>query len=154
VTVGGPQVAIGLLQDDGTIAPIRGRRFRSGDLAIRDEDGFVRITGRAKDIIKRGGIMISPTEVDAVLMAHPALLDAASLGVPDAIYGEEVVAFGVRRPDVMYDEAAVLKDCAEKLPVPKRPKGIFFISELPRSDRGKILREKLREEWSRRISPP
>lgn len=154
VTVGGPQASIGLLQDDGTIAPVRGRRFKSGDLATMDEDGFVRITGRTKDLIIRGGMNISPVEVDAVLLAHPALADAASLGVPDPIYGEEVVAFGVLRPGAKCDEASILQDCAQKLPLPKRPKRIFLVSELPKSDRGKVLRDKLREEWSRRISTP
>jgi acyl-CoA synthetase (AMP-forming)/AMP-acid ligase II len=154
VTVGGPQVSIGLLQDDGTIAPVRGRRFKSGDLAIMDDDGFVRITGRTKDLIIRGGMNISPVEVDAVLLAHPALADAASVGVPDPIYGEEVVAFGVLRPNANHDEASILEDCAQKLPLPKRPKRIFLIPELPKSDRGKVLRDKLREEWSRRTTPP
>jgi acyl-CoA synthetase (AMP-forming)/AMP-acid ligase II len=154
VTFGGPQVSIGLLQDDGTIAPVRGRRFKSGDLAIMDEDGFVRITGRTKDLIIRGGMNISPVEVDAVLLAHPALADAASVGVPDPIYGEEVVAFGVLRADAKSDEAAILQDCAQKLPLPKRPKRIFLVPELPKSDRGKVLRDKLREEWSRRTSRP
>jgi acyl-CoA synthetase (AMP-forming)/AMP-acid ligase II len=74
--------------------------------------------------------------------------------VPDPVYGEEVVAFGVPRPGAVHDGAAILQACAEKLPLPKRPKGIFFIAELPRSDRGKILRDKLREEWSRRVGAP
>jgi acyl-CoA synthetase (AMP-forming)/AMP-acid ligase II len=117
-----------------------------------DEDGFVRITGRTKDLIIRGGMNISPVEVDAVLLAHPALADAASVGVPDPIYGEEVVAFGVLRPGATDDEAAILQDCAQKLPLPKRPKRIFLVPELPKSDRGKVLRDKLREEWSRRTN--
>jgi acyl-CoA synthetase (AMP-forming)/AMP-acid ligase II len=149
VTVGGPQASIGLLQDDGTIAPVRGRRFKSGDLATIDEDGFVRITGRTKDLIIRGGLNVSPVEVDAVLLAHPALADGACVGVPDPIYGEEIVAFGVLRPGAKHDEAAILKDCAEKLPLPKQPKRIFFVAELPKSDRGKVLRDRLREEWVR-----
>jgi len=149
VTFGGPQAAIGLLQDDGSIAPVRDRRFKSGDLATIDEDGFVRITGRTKDLIIRGGMNISPVEVDAVLLAHPALADAACLGVPDPIYGEEIVAFGVLRGGGKSDEIAILNYCAERLPVPKRPKEFFFISELPKSDRGKVLRDRLREEWLR-----
>jgi long-chain acyl-CoA synthetase len=150
VTFGGPQAAIGLLQDDGSIAPVRGRRFKSGDLATMDEDGFVRITARTKDLIIRGGINISPAEVDAVLLAHPALADAACLGVPDPIYGEEVIAFGVLRAGAKTDERSILAYSAEKLPLPKRPKEFFFTSELPKSDRGKVLRDRLREEWMRR----
>jgi acyl-CoA synthetase (AMP-forming)/AMP-acid ligase II len=149
VTVGGPQCSIGLLLDDGTIDPVRGRRLKTGDLAMIDDDGFVRITGRTKDLIIRGGMNISPVEVDAALLAHPALTEAACVGVPDPIYGEEVVAFGVLRPGSTHDEAALLKDFAGKLPFPKRPKRFFLVDELPKSDRGKVLRDKLREQWVR-----
>lgn len=152
VTVGGPQVSIGLFQDDGTILPVRGRRFKSGDLATMDPDGFVRITGRTKDLIIRGGMNVSPVEVDAVLLAHPALADAASLGVPDPVYGEEVIAFAVRRTGAVDDEASILSYCAGKLPVPKRPKRIVFVPELPKSDRGKVLRDTLRAEYLRQLS--
>ena len=152
VTVGGPQVSIGLLQDDGTISPVRGRRFKSGDLATMDADGFVRITGRTKDLIIRGGMNVSPVEVDAVLLAHPALADAASLGVPDPVYGEEVIAFAVWRAGAQTDEASILSYCAAKLPVPKRPKRIVFVPELPKSERGKVLRDSLRAEYLRQIS--
>ena len=150
VTVGGPQTSIGLLQDDGTIAQVRGRRFKSGDLATMDDDGFVRITGRTKDLIIRGGINVSPVEVDAVLLAHPALIDAASLGIPDPIYGEEVIACAVLRPGAHDDESAILEFCAGRLPLAKRPKRILFLPELPKSDRGKVLRDLLREEFLRR----
>jgi len=150
VTVGGPQTSIGLLQDNGTIAPVRGGRFKSGDLATMDDDDFVRITGRTKDLIIRGGINVSPVEVDAVLLAHPALSDAASLGIPDPVYGEEVIACAVLRPGARADEAAILGYCADRLPPAKRPKRILFLSELPKSDRGKVLRDRLREEFLRR----
>lgn len=152
VTVGGPQVSIGLLQDDGTISPVRGRRFKSGDLATMDSDGFVRITGRTKDLIIRGGMNISPVEVDAVLLAHPGLADAASLGIPDPVYGEEVIAFAVQRCGGETDEASVLSWCAARLPAPKRPKRIVFVPELPKSDRGKVLRDNLRAEYLRQVS--
>lgn len=148
VSVGGPQCSIGLLQDDGSIDPVRGRRIKSGDLAVMDEDGFVRITGRAKDLIIRGGVNISPVEVDRALLAHPLLADAASVGVPDSIYGEEVVAFAVLKPGAKEDEAAIRGYCAKLLPLPKQPKRIFFVQELPKSDRGKVLRDKLREQWT------
>ena len=115
-----------------------------------DDDGFVRITGRTKDLIIRGGVNVSPVEVDAVLLAHPALADAASLGVPDPIYGEEVIGFGVLRAGAAADETAILSYCAEKLPAPKRPKRFMFLPELPKSDRGKVLRDRLREEYLRR----
>ena len=152
VTVGGPQVSIGLLQDDGTISPVRGHRFKSGDLAMMDHEGFVRITGRTKDLIIRGGLNISPVEVDAVLLAHPALADAAALGVPDPVYGEEVIAFAVLRSGAKDDEEAILGYCASRLPLPKRPKRIMFLPELPKSDRGKVQRDRLRDQYLAQVN--
>ena len=71
VTAGGPHCAVGYLLDDGTIEPIRGQRIKSGDLAIMDEDGFIRVSGRTKDLIIRGGVNIAPLEIDEVLLKHP-----------------------------------------------------------------------------------
>jgi len=146
IAVSGPQSSIGILRDDGSIDPVRGHRIKSGDLAVMDEDGFVRITGRTKDLIIRGGVNISPLEVDGVLLAHAAVADAAAVGVPDPIYGEEVVAFAVLKPGGTAD--AVLAHCEKALPLPKRPKKLFVVDELPKSDRGKVLRDKLRQRWS------
>jgi acyl-coenzyme A synthetase/AMP-(fatty) acid ligase len=148
VTIGGPQTAIGLLKDDGTLDQVRGLRIKTGDLAEMDEEGFVRVTGRTKDLIIRGGMNISPVEVDEVLLACPGVSDGASVGVPDPIYGEEVVGFVVPKPGTT--EEQVMEFCATKLPMPKRPKKLFLVDELPKSDRGKVLRDKLREEWVRR----
>ncbi len=153
-TCGGPQCSIGLLRDDGSIDPVRGRRIKTGDLATMDEDGFVRITGRSKDLIIRGGVNISPVEVDAVLLAHPGIADAASLGVPDAIYGEEVIAFAVLKAGTHDSEDAIRSHCASRLPLPKQPKRIFIVDHLPKSDRGKVLRDRLRERWVLRQQPP
>ncbi|MDO9443448.1 MAG: class I adenylate-forming enzyme family protein [Beijerinckiaceae bacterium] len=150
VTIGGPQTAIGLLKDDGTIDPVRGLRIKTGDLAEMDDEGFVRVTGRTKDLIIRGGMNISPVEVDEVLLACPAVADAASVGVPDPIYGEEVVGFVILKPGAT--EAEVMDFCASKLPHAKRPKQIFVTEQLPKSDRGKVLRDKLREDWTRRTN--
>ena len=71
VTAGGPHTAIGYLRDDGTIEPIRPNRIKTGDLAIEDADGFIRVTGRTKDLIIRGGMNIAPAEIDEVLLRHP-----------------------------------------------------------------------------------
>jgi len=129
---------------------VRGLRIKTGDLAEMDEEGFVRVTGRTKDLIIRGGMNISPVEVDEVLLACPGVADGASVGVPDPIYGEEVVGFVVPKPGTT--EEQVMEFCASKLPMPKRPKKLFLVDELPKSDRGKVLRDKLREEWVRRTS--
>jgi acyl-coenzyme A synthetase/AMP-(fatty) acid ligase len=111
VTVGGPHCGVGYLRDDGAIDVIRGRRIKSGDLAIMDADGFVRVTGRSKDLIIRGGVNIAPLEIDTVLLEHPAIAEAAAVGVPDPIYGEEVVCYVVARPGGALTEAAVAEHC-------------------------------------------
>jgi len=154
VTAGGPHCAVGYLNDDGSIEPIRGKRIKSGDLAIVDEDGFVRVTGRTKDLIIRGGVNIAPLEIDEVLLKHPGVLDAAAVGVPDQTYGEEVVCYVVPRPGASLSEAAVTDYCRERLPAAKVPKQAFIVAELPKSDRGKVLRDKLRDDWNGRMKLP
>ncbi len=150
VTAGGPQTAIGYLLADGTIEPIRPKRIKTGDLAFTDEAGFVHISGRTKDLIIRGGMNIAPLEIDAVLLRHPGILDAAALGVPDTIYGEEVVCYVVPKEEGL-TEASVREHCARHLPAAKMPKQVIMVAELPKNDRGKVLRDKLREEWLARM---
>jgi acyl-CoA synthetase (AMP-forming)/AMP-acid ligase II len=152
VTAGGPQTAIGYLLDDGTIEPVRPGRIKTGDLAFVDDEGFVHISGRSKDLIIRGGMNIAPLEIDAVLLRHSGILDAAAFGVPDRIHGEEVVCYVVPK-DSGLSETSVRQHCETWLPQAKMPKEIFIVAELPKSDRGKVLRDKLREDWSARVTP-
>ncbi len=149
VTAGGPQTAIGYLLDDGTIEPVRPKRIKTGDLGIMDADGFIRISGRTKDLIIRGGVNIAPLEIDTILLKHPGILEAAAVGVPDKIYGEEVVCYVVAK-DSGLTEASVRQHCQQQLPPPKIPKEIFIVADLPKNDRGKVLRDRLREDWAAR----
>jgi acyl-coenzyme A synthetase/AMP-(fatty) acid ligase len=151
LTAGGPQTSVGYLRDDGTIEPIRPNRFKTGDHGVMDEDGFVRLTGRAKDLIIRGGVNIAPAEIDEALSKHPGIVEAAAVGVPDPIYGEEVVAFVVLRPGGEPTAAAVRDHCAASLPAAKMPKQIVIVAELPKNDRGKVQRDRLREDWTARM---
>ena len=146
ITVGGPQMAIGYLNDDGSIDPLYGKRIKTGDLGIKDAEGFVRVTGRTKDLIIRGGVNIAPLEIDEILIRHPGVAEAAAVGVPDKIYGEEVVCFVVAK-DKALTEAVVLAHCSKFLPPAKTPKQVLLVTELPKSDRGKVLRDKLRDDW-------
>jgi len=146
ITVGGPQMAIGYLLDDGSIDPVLGKRIKTGDLGIKDAEGYVRVSGRSKDLIIRGGVNIAPLEIDEVLLKHPGVAEAAAVGVPDNIYGEEVVCYVVPK-DRALTEAAVLAHCGKFLPAAKTPKQVLIGPELPKSDRGKVLRDKLREDW-------
>ncbi len=150
VTAGGPQTSVGYLLDDGTIDPIRPRRIKTGDLGFLDDEGFVHISGRTKDLIIRGGMNIAPLEIDAVLLRHPGILDAAAFGVPDNIFGEEVVCYVVPKESGL-TETIVRQHCESYLPPAKIPKQIFLVAELPKNDRGKVLRDRLREDWTARV---
>jgi acyl-coenzyme A synthetase/AMP-(fatty) acid ligase len=153
ITAGGPHTAVGYLRDDGTIEPLRPKRIKTGDLGIEDDEGFIRVSGRTKDLIIRGGMNIAPLEIDEVLLKHPGILDAAAVGVPDKIYGEEVVCYVVGKESGL-TEASILQHCEQYLPSVKTPKQIFIVSDLPKNDRGKVLREKLREDWAARMKVP
>jgi acyl-CoA synthetase (AMP-forming)/AMP-acid ligase II len=147
IVVAGAKLAIGLLRAGGAIEAIRGAPLKTRDLGFVDDEGFVHITGRTDDLIVRGGAKISPLEIDEVVLRHPGVLDAAAIGVPDAVTGEEPVCFVVARPDRPCDEAELLVYCARHLPREKVPKQIFIVDALPRSDRGKLLRDELRTSW-------
>jgi acyl-coenzyme A synthetase/AMP-(fatty) acid ligase len=149
ITVGGPQMAIGYLLDDGSIDPVLGKRIKTGDLGIKDAEGFIRVTGRSKDLIIRGGVNIAPLEIDEIMLKHPGVLDAAAVGVPDKIYGEEVVCYVVPK-DKALTGAMVLEHAGKFLPPAKMPKQILLVPDLPKSDRGKVLRDKLRDDWIER----
>jgi oxalate---CoA ligase len=115
--------------------------FRTGDLGVFDSDGYLRITGRIKELINRGGEKISPMEVDAVLLSNPAVAEAASFGVPDSIYGEEIQAAVTLRADVAAAELQAY--CRSRLADFKVPKVIHFVKELPRDSTGKVERFRL-----------
>ncbi len=143
-------MAIGYLIDDGSIEPVRGKRVKTGDLGVKDAEGFVRVTGRTKDLIIRGGVNIAPQEIDEILLRHPGILDAAALGVPDKIYGEEGVCYVVAK-DRGLTAASVEQYCGKFLPPAKTPKQVIIVAELPKSERGKVLRDKLRQDWIERM---
>lgn len=147
ITVNGSQLSVGVLHADGRFEPVRGGRLKTGDLGVRDEDGFIRITGRIKDLIIRGGVNIAPLEIDTELLQLPDVAEAATVGVPHPIYGEEVVSYVVLRAGSTADQEDVLRAISEKLPSYKAPKQIYVVDAIPRSDRGKILRERLKQRW-------
>lgn len=96
---------------------------------------------------------IAPLEIDAVLLKHPGILDGAAIGVPDKIYGEEVVCYVVAKQPGL-TEASVREHCRQYLSPAKTPKQIVFVPDLPKNDRGKILRDKLRDDWAERMKQP
>ncbi len=136
-----------LAEDGGVKIHCRGR-FRTGDLGCLDADGFLTLTGREKELIIRGGAKISPVEIDSCLMQHAEVIEAATVGVPDAIYGEEVVSYVVVRPGAAPDADELLRYCATVLPAFKAPKRIVISQSLPKTERGKLDRRALVQRWS------
>ena len=118
----------------------------TGDLATMDEDGYFRIVGRKKDMILCSGYNVYPDEVDRVLMGHPDVLEAATIGVPDERRGETVKSFIVLKPGAKVTAEDLIAYCREHLAAYKIPRLVEFRDSLPKSTVLKILRRELRDE--------
>lgn len=129
---------------DETAASHVGDWFRSGDLATVDDEGFVTIVDRAKDVIITGGINVHGREVEEVVAAHATVAQAAVIGVPDDRWGERVHAVVVAAPGATVDVEGVLALCAERLAGYKRPRSVEVVDALPLSATGKVLKRELR----------
>ena len=132
-------------EDAATKEAIQSGWIHTGDLGYQDDDDYIFLSGRAKDFIKRGGEMVSPEEVERVLMSHPKVDDAAVIGIPDEEWGEEVRAVVVSREGGVSEEV-LIQYCQDKLASFKRPRSVVFIDELPRNVMGKVLKKDLREQ--------
>ncbi|MGH8676179.1 MAG: AMP-binding protein [Burkholderiales bacterium] len=119
--------------------------LRTGDLGYHDADGYYFITGRLKELIIKGGENIAPREIDEVLLRHPAILEAASVGIPDANYGQEIRACIVLKPGARASVAELRAFCLGELGRYKTPKEFRFVRELPKGPSGKVQRLKLLE---------
>ena len=136
----------GYHNDDGaTRASMKDGFFSVGDLARRDRDGRYFIEGRKRDMVISGGVNVYPAEVEAVLESHPAVFEAAVVGVPDKDFGERVRAFVVRRSGADLDEAGIKAYVRERLSGAKVPRDFVFLDALPRNPTGKVLKRELRE---------
>jgi acyl-CoA synthetase (AMP-forming)/AMP-acid ligase II len=120
--------------------------LRTGDVAVMDEEGFVSIQDRIKDMIISGGENVYPAEIESVLMSHPEITEAAVIGMPSEKWGESPFAIVVRSNESL-TEADVLNYCRGKLAGYKQPKGASFIDVIPRNPSGKILKRLLREQY-------
>lgn len=142
----GPQVMRGYHgQPAETAAVLADGWFATGDLALMGEDGYFRIVGRKKDMINCSGMKVYPDEVDAVLMAHEDIVEAATIGVPHPTYGDTVRSYVVVRPGKTLTAEDVQRWCAEQLAKYKVPREVEFLDELPKSTVLKVLRRELRE---------
>ena len=145
IAIRGPNVMRGYYKNaEATAAAFTADGWlRTGDLGHRDGDGFFFVTGRIKELIIKGGENIAPREIDEALLQHPAVLDAAAVGIPDKHYGQEILACIVLREGAACAEDALREFCIAKLGRYKTPKTFRFVTELPRGPSGKVQRLKL-----------
>jgi long-chain acyl-CoA synthetase len=146
IAIKGPQIMMGYYnKPEETANVLQDDWFLSGDIGKFDEDGYLSIVDRKKDMIIAGGYNIYPVELDDILMGHPKILEACAIGLPHEYRGETVKAFIVVKEGQELTEDDVVAYCKENLAAYKVPKIIEFIDELPKSAVGKILRRKLKE---------
>lgn len=120
--------------------------FRSGDLVVRDAEGYYTVVDRVKDVINSGGVLVASRQVEDALYTHPAVAEAAVIGLPDERWIEAVTAVVVARGEVT--EAGLIAHAREKLAHFKAPKRVLFVDELPRNASGKILKRELRDRFT------
>jgi long-chain acyl-CoA synthetase len=147
VSVRGENVMLGYYKmPEETARTVRNGWLHTGDMGRLDRDGFLFIVERKKDLIIRGGFNIYPREVEEVLYAHPAVAEAAVVGRPDPLMGEEVLAFVVARRGETASPDAIIAFCQERLAKFKCPREVRVMDSLPKSPIGKILRKELRAQ--------
>ncbi len=122
--------------------------YRTGDLGSKGEDGYIFLKGRLKEMINRGGEKISPRDIDEVLLSHPKVLDAASFGEPDAMYGEIVEAAVILRPGMQATEAELEDYCRTRLSAFEVPEKIYIVADFPRTPKGSVNRHALAEQFA------
>jgi long-chain acyl-CoA synthetase len=146
ILIRGHNVMKGYLgRPEATAETLREGWLHSGDLGYMDPDGFYFIVDRAKDLVIRGGYNVYPREIEEVLYAHPAVLEAAVIGKPDQRLGEEVVAVLSLRPGASVTAEEIIAYCRERLAAYKYPREVRFMDELPKGPSGKILKAALRD---------
>ena len=147
IVIKGPGVMKGYWNKaEETAEVLRNGWLHTGDVGYADEDGYLYITDRKKDLIIRGGENVYPKEIENVLHRHPQVLEAGVIGVPDPVYGEEVKAFVALKAPGAATEEDLLNFCREHLPAFKRPKSIRLMDALPKSAVGKILTERAEKD--------
>ena len=147
IVLSGPLVVAGYWnRADETKHAMPQGRLHTGDIGFVSDDGYLFIVDRAKDQINASGFKVWPREVEEVLFTHPAVLEAAVVGRPDAYRGETVAAYIVLRPGEMATAQELTEFCRSRLAAYKRPRSFDFVSTLPKTLTGKVLRRTLRDE--------
>jgi long-chain acyl-CoA synthetase len=139
-----PTETANVLREHPQLGP--GLWLHTGDIARMDEEGYFQIVDRKKDMIICGGFNVYPRDVEEVLFKHPAVKEAAVIGVPDEYRGETVVAFVTLREDASATEEEIIAFCRQRLASYKVPSSVHFRAELPKSMVGKVLRRELTRE--------
>ncbi|MFI5526152.1 class I adenylate-forming enzyme family protein [Streptomyces platensis] len=146
IAVRGPQVVPGYWRrPDATAEALPDGELRTGDIGFMDRDGWLYVVDRKKDMINASGFKVWPREVEDVLYSHPAVREAAVVGVPDAYRGESVKAYVSLRPGTATEPAELAAYCKERLAAYKYPRAVEILAELPKTTSGKILRRELRQ---------
>ena len=135
---------------EATTVSFRDGWFYTGDLGYFDEEGYLFVSGRKKDMVKSGGISIYPLEIESVIYSHPDILEAAVIGVPDPQWGEALKAVIVLKPGGKLDSVELLNFCKERLSAYKVPKSVDFVESLPHTEVGKVNKVQVREMILRR----
>jgi len=155
IAIRGPNVMLGYWQRPAETAEVmRDGWFRTGDIGRLDDDGYLYIVDRVKDMINVGGLKVYPSEVENALYKHPAVAEAAVFGVQDTLLNEQVRASIVRKPQQTATSDDILAFCRRHLADYKIPGGIDFVDSLPKSRTGKILKRLLREACQTRVPVP
>jgi long-chain acyl-CoA synthetase len=130
-----------------TAAALRGGWLHTGDAGILDDEGYLYVKDRVKDMIVSGGENVYPVVVENILAQHPAIAEVAVIGVPDEKWGETVKAVVVLRPEASASEEELIEFCRGKLAGFERPRSVDFIDALPRTATGKVFKRSLREPY-------
>ena len=131
-----------------TLETLKDGWLKTGDMGAMDEDGFLTLHDRSKDVIISGGTNIYPREVEEVLLSHASVAQVSVVGQPDPEWGENVIAFVVLEPGQVSDDAALDTHCLANIARFKRPKQYVYLSDLPKNAYGKVLKTELRQALS------
>jgi long-chain acyl-CoA synthetase len=144
--VQGPNVMLGYLNNpEATAQTLRGGWLHTGDMAYKDEEGYIFLVDRLKDMIIAAGENVYPREIEEILYQHPAVKEVAVIGVPDKLRGQAVAAYVVLKPGKVATKPELRKFLRGKLANYKLPKYFMFLEQMPKTQTGKILKKALRE---------
>jgi acyl-CoA synthetase (AMP-forming)/AMP-acid ligase II len=147
LVVRGPNVMLGYWnQPEEQELVLKNGALYTGDLGYKDDDGFLWIEGRSKEIIKSGGNRVSAKEIEDVLLSSEAVLEAVVVGMPDDLLGEAIIAVVAAKPDITLTEEELKKHCRVHLPMHKLPQRFVIMKSLPKQDTGKVNKLLLKEQ--------